>query len=81
MEKDVKKVKDYVARCIESLEKHNYAVVCSGYSPNNDGDRYDRVVQRHAHKIVDKLVSLGYIYTTNHGFGCYDWRFEKDFEI
>jgi hypothetical protein len=81
MEEDIKKVKGYLAQCIESLEKHNFASVCSGYSPTNDGGRYDRAVQRHARKIVDKLVSLGYVYTTNHGFGCCDWRFEKDFEI
>lgn len=81
MEQDVQKVKDYVVRCIESLEKDNYARVCSGYSTSSDGGKYDYAVQRHARKIVSKLVSLGYIYTTNHGFGCYDWTFEKDFEI
>ena len=81
MEQDVQKVRDYVARCIESLEKDNYASVCSGYSSSNDGGSFDYVIQRHARKIVSKLESLGYIYTTNHGFGCYDWRFEKDFEI
>ena len=75
------KVKDYVSRCVERLEKDNYACVKSGYDGDSSGDVYDRDIQRHAQKIVSKLVSLGYIYTTNHGFGCYDWRFEKDFEI
>ena len=78
---DVQKVRNYVARCVESLEKNNYASVSSGYNSSNDGGEYDHVIQRHASKIVSKLVSLGYIYTTNHGFGCYDWRFCKDFEI
>ena len=78
---EIQKVKDFASRCIETLEKDNYAYVCSGYSGGSDGDKYDSVVQRHANKIVSKLVSLGYIYTTNHGFGCYDWSFTKDFEI
>jgi hypothetical protein len=78
---EIQKVKDYVNRCIETLEKDNYARVSSGYNGDNSCGVYDKVVQRHAHKIVSKLVSLGYIYTTNHGYGCYDWSFCKDFEI
>tara|TARA_R100001369_G_scaffold1371_1_gene4759 strand:- start:2498 stop:2770 length:273 start_codon:yes stop_codon:yes gene_type:complete len=78
---DVQKVRDYVALCIEGLEKHNYAKVCDGYLGDSGGGVYDNAVQRHSGKIVSKLVSLGYIYTTNHGFGCYDWTFCKDFEI
>jgi hypothetical protein len=81
MEQDVQKVRDYLARCIDTLEKDNYAYVCSGYDGDSDGGKYDSAVQKHARKIVDKLVSLGYIYTTNHGFGCYDWSFQKDFQI
>lgn len=78
---EIQKVKDYANRCIETLEKDNYARVSSGYNGDNSGGVYDNVVQRNAHKIVSKLVSLGYIYTTNHGYGCYDWSFSKDFEI
>jgi hypothetical protein len=48
---------------------------------DNSGGVFDYVVQQHANKIVDKLTSLGYIYTTNHGHGCKDWRFSKDFEL
>ena len=81
MEQDVQKVRNYVEECIESLEKNNYAYVVSGYSGRSDGGKYDHEVQRHAQKIVAKLSSLGYTYTTNHGHGCYDWRFEKDFKL
>ena len=78
---EIQKVKDFASRCIETLEKDNYARVSSGYIGDNSGGVYDKTVQKHANKIVSKLVSLGYIYTTNHGFGCYDWSFTKDFEI
>ena len=78
---DIQKVRNYVEECIESLEKNNYAHVVSGYSGTSDGGKYDHEVQRHAQKIVAKLSSLGYTYTTRHGHGCYDWRFEKDFKL
>ena len=81
MEQDLQKVRDFVAKCIESLEKGDYARVCSGYSGSSDGGKYDYVVQRNAQKIVSKLSSLGYTYTTNHGYGCYDWTFQKEFEL
>jgi len=78
---EIQKVKDYASNCIETLEKGNYAYVCSGYDGDSSGGKYDIIVQRYADKIVSKLVSLGYIYTTNHGFGCRDWLFTKNFEI
>jgi hypothetical protein len=81
MERDIKKVKNFVQGCITSLEEENYAMVRSGYMGDNSGGAFDYVVQQHANKIVDKLTSLGYIYTTNHGHGCKDWRFSKDFEL
>jgi len=77
----IQKVKDFTSKCISSLEKDNYAYVRSGYIGDNNGGKYDTIIQIHANKIVDKLISLGYIYTTNHGYGCYDWSFTKDFEI
>ena len=78
---EIQKVKDFTSKCIDTLEKGNYAYICNGYIGGNDGDKYDSLIQRHSNKIISKLVSLGYIYTTNHGFGCYDWSFSKDFEI
>lgn len=78
---DVDKVKTFVDNCVKSLENDNYAYVCDGYIGDNSGGKYDNVIQRHADKIVKKLVSLGYIYTTNHGFGCKDWSFTKEFDL
>jgi hypothetical protein len=78
---EIQKVKDFASRCIETLETRNYAYVASGYSGDNSGGKFDSTVQRYADKIVSKLVGLGYIYTTNHGYGCRDWSFTKDFEI
>lgn len=76
-----RKVKDYLSDCIQSLESGDCAYVVSGYHGDSKGGKYDRDVQRHAHKIVSKLSSLGYTYTTRHGHGCYDWIFEKDFQL
>jgi len=78
---DIDKVKAFVDGCVETLENGDYAYVCSGYSGDSSGGKYDRVVQAHSSKIVSKLVSLGYLYTTNHGFGCYDWKFYKEIEL
>lgn len=76
---DADKVKAFVEDCVNTLEEGNYAYVCSGYSSGSG--KYDRTIQTYADKIVSKLVSLGYKYTTNHGHGCRDWKFYKEFEI
>ena len=78
---DIEKVKAFVDRCVESLEKGEYAYVCDGYQGGNDGDKYDNTIQSYSSKIVSKLLSLGYIHTTNHGFGCKDWKFYKEIEL
>ena len=78
---DIDKVRNFVEKCIQSLEDNNYVYVCSGYSGDSNGGKYDYTIQDYADKIVSKLVSLGYKYTTNHGFGCRDWKFYKEFEI
>ena len=78
---DIEKVKAFVDKCIESLEKGDYAYVCDGYNGDNDGGKYDRLIQSYANKIVSKLTSLGYKHTTNHGHGCKDWRFYKEIEL
>jgi hypothetical protein len=78
---DLEKVKAFVDKCIESLENGDYAYICDGYQGGNDGGKYDNTIQSHANKIVSKLVSLGYSYTTNHGFGCKDWKFYKEIEL
>jgi len=81
VQKDFDKVKAFVDKCIEDLENGNYAYVCKGYMGGNDGDKYDNTIQSYAHKIIDKLTSLGYKYTTDHGHGCYDWKFYKEIEL
>jgi len=78
---DTEKVKAFIDKCVESLEKGDYAYVCDGYQGGNDGGKYDNTIQQYSSKIVSKLVSLGYVYTTNHGFGCYDWKFYKEIEL
>jgi len=78
---EIEKVKVFVDSCIESLENGDFAYVCDGYDGGSNGDKYDRVVQSHSNKIVNKLTSLGYKHTTNHGHGCKDWRFYKEIEL
>jgi hypothetical protein len=79
LNQDIEKVREFVQECINNLESGNYAYVCSGY--HSGGGKYDGVIQSYADRIVSKLVSLGYKYNTNHGYGCRDWSFYKDFEI
>jgi len=81
VKEDKEKIEGFVKKCIESLENGNYAYVCDGYSGGSDGDMYDRLIQSYSSKIVSKLTSLGYKHTTNHGHGCKDWKFYKEFEI
>jgi hypothetical protein len=78
---DTVKVKAFIDKCVESLEKGNYAYVCDGYNGGNDGGQYDNTIQEYSGRIVAKLLSLGYIYTTNHGFGCKDWKFSKEISL
>jgi hypothetical protein len=80
VQRDMEKVNAFIQDCITSLEKGDYAYVKSGYDFRNDGGCYDRTIQLSAVRIVDKLVSLGYRYTTNHGYGCRDWTFYKNIE-
>ena len=80
-DQEIQKVKDFTSTCIDTLEKSNYAYIVSGYIGDSSGGMYDNIVQRYADKIVSKLVSLGYVYTTNHGHGCKDWSFSKDFVL
>jgi hypothetical protein len=80
--KDIEIVKAFVDRCIESLEKGEYAYVCDGYRGNSNGvNMYDTTIQSYSNKIVRKLTSLGYKHSTNHGHGCKDWKFYKDIEL
>jgi hypothetical protein len=78
---DTIKIKAFIQRCVDSMEAGDYAYVCDGYHGGSNGDKYDTTIQKYSNKIVTKLLSLGYIYTTNHGFGCRDWSFSKEIEL
>lgn len=74
VEEDTKILKDFIDESVERMEKGEYAYVTGGYCTYN---HRDSVLNDHCDKIVNKLVSLGYEYTTNHGFGCKDYKFSK----
>jgi hypothetical protein len=77
LERDTRILTNFINSSVETLEKGEATYVKDGYSYDNKGGVYDEIIQRHSNKIVAKLLSLGYEYTTNHGFGCKDWRFTK----
>ena len=81
VKEDIDKVRDFVDKSIKNLENGEYVYLCDGYSGDSSGGKYDYVIQSYSSKIVSKLTSLGYKHTTNHGYGCKDWKFYKDFEI
>ena len=79
---DTNKIKAFINRCIAELEVGEYARVVSGYaSYKQDGSEYDRLFQENADRIVSKLSSLGYKYTTRHGHGCREWNFFKEIPL
>jgi hypothetical protein len=56
---EIQKVKDFASRCIETLEKDNYARVSSGYIGDNRRVACMTIQFRNdSKKIVSKLVSL-----------------------
>jgi len=81
VKEDIAKVKEFIQQCVDSLEAGEYAYVCDGYLGGNDGGKYDNLIQSQSSRIVTKLLSLGYIHTTNHGYGCKDWKFYKEIEL
>lgn len=77
-ERVTKTLKDYIAESVEELESGGSVYVRGGYYTYNDRDA---ILNAHYHQIVQKLSSLGYTYTTNHGHGCYDYTFTKKIEL
>lgn len=71
-------LEDYVKECVNQLEKGESVRITGGYQAYN---RKDSILQRHYQLIVQKLSELGYKYTTNHGYGCYDYIFLKPIEL
>lgn len=77
-ERETQILKDFVEKCKSSLEAGKSALVRGGYISHN---YEDGVIDQNCGLIVDKLSSLGYTYTTNHGHGCRDYRFTKKIEL
>jgi hypothetical protein len=76
--KDQELLKESVNKMIQKLENGEYVYLSSGYIRH---DKLDKLLDSNAHRIVSKLTSLGYEHTTNHGHGCYDWKFFKEIEL
>lgn len=68
----------YIKECIETLEKGECVYVKGGYLNHC---YKTRLLDEYCSKIVAKLSDLGYEYTTNHGFGCRDYKFSKEIKL
>jgi len=77
-EKETRICKEFIQESVETLKKGGTSYVSSGYIQR---DSEKTILDRNARVIVDKLHSLGFTSTTNHGHGCYDWRFTKKIEL
>lgn len=71
-------VSDYLKSCIKEIEAGEKVHVTGGYLQT----KYkEKILDNHCETIVRKLKSLGYVATTNHGFGCKDYFFTKPLKI
>lgn len=77
-EKDTEILKTYVENIVEDLEAGNSRLITGGYIRHTYNEN---LIDVHCNKIVNKLIDLGYEYTTNHGHGCKDYRFTKKIEL
>ena len=73
-EKDTQVIQGYISNKIDALEQGNTVLVRGGYIHYT---YEDRLIDSHCSSIVSKLLDLGYSYTSNHGYGCKDYRFTK----
>lgn len=78
LEKETRILKEFIDKSVVSLDKGDSVLVSGGYIQHDDTAR---ILDKHCSKIVNKLTSLGYEYTINHGFGCKDYRFMKKIEL
>lgn len=78
LENETKILKDFIAKAVKRLEDGGTAYVTGNYCTYN---YVDSVLDKYHQKLVNKLHSLGYESTTNHGFGCKDWAFMKKIEL
>ena len=77
-ERNTQILKDFIKGSTESLESGNSVCIRGGYINHS---YEENIIDSNCSKIVEKLVSLGYEYTTNHGHGCRDYHFTKKIEL
>lgn len=78
LEEETQILKDFITKAVETIEKGGKAYVTGNYCTYN---HKDSVLDKHHQKLVNKLYSLGYESTTNHGHGCKDWAFMKPINL
>ena len=71
-------LKEFIDDSVSDIESGKRVLVRGGYI---HGTEKERVIDRNCDIIVQKLSSMGYTYTTNHGFGCFDYWFSKPMEL
>jgi len=77
-EQDTKILKNYIQKCIETIEKGDKAYIRGGYIQHT---YEESLIDSNCDKIVEKLKSLGYEFSTNHGHGCFDYAFYKPINL
>ena len=75
--KETRVVQDFIDISVKSLEEGESVYVSGGYIQSGD----KRILDRNCDVIVNLLSSKGYTYTTNHGYGCRDYRFMKQLNL
>lgn len=78
LEKDTEILKTFIEESVQTLERGENVYVTGGYLNHC---YKTRVLDEYCSKIVSKLSSLGYEYTTNHGHGCRDYKFSKKIDL
>ena len=73
-EKDTQVLQNCLANMVKTLDNGDSILVTGGYSRHG---YEDRLIESNCSNIVSKLLDLGYAYTSNHGYGCLDYRFTK----
>ena len=77
-ETDTQVLQDYLANKVKALDKGDSVLVTGGYCRHG---YEDRLIESNCSNIVSKLLDLGYTYTSNHGYGCLDYRFTKEIKL
>ena len=75
--KETRVVQDFINMSVKSLEEGEPVYVSGGYIQSGDNS----ILDRNCDVIVNHLSSKGYTYTTNHGYGCKDYKFMKQLKL